>query len=51
MSPKFFHGAGLQGRAGILEGTDERVRHAKFRSPEDVDGEEIRELIDQAFEG
>jgi hypothetical protein len=46
---KFFEGARLQDRAGILEGTGKGVRHVKFRSPADVDEEKIRELIDQAL--
>jgi hypothetical protein len=46
---KFFKGAELEDRAGILEGTGKGIRHAKFRSPEDVDEAEIRGLIDQAL--
>jgi hypothetical protein len=47
---KFFKGAGLQDRTGILEGTGKGVRHVKFRSSEDVDEGRIRGLIDQALE-
>ena len=47
---KFFEGARLQDRAGILEGTGKGVRHVKFRSPEDVDEGKIRELVDEALE-
>ena len=47
---KFFKGAELEDRAGILEGTGKGVRHVKFRSPEDVDEGKIRGLIDQALE-
>ncbi len=47
---KFFKGAALHDRAGILEGTGKGVRHAKFRSPEDVTEAKIRPLIDQALQ-
>ena len=47
---KFFKGAVLQDRAGILEGTGKGIRHVKFRSPEDVDEGKIRDLIDQTLE-
>jgi hypothetical protein len=47
---KFFKGARLQHRAGILEGTGKGVRHVKFRSTEDVDEAKIRGLIDEALQ-
>jgi hypothetical protein len=47
---KFFKGALLQDREGLLEGTGKGVRHIKFRSTEDVDEGKIRGLIDQALE-
>jgi len=47
---KFFEDAELQDSAGILEGTGKGVRHAKFRSPEDVDEAKVRPLIDEVLE-
>jgi len=47
---KFFKGAELEDREAILEGTGRGVRHAKFRTPEDVDEGKIQALIDQALE-
>ena len=47
---KFFKGARLQDLEGLLEGTGKGVRHIKFRSPEDIDAEKIRGLIDRALE-
>lgn len=47
---KFFKGAQLEDREGLLEGTGKGVRHIKFRSPEDVDEGKIRALIDEALE-
>ena len=47
---KFFKGADLEDRDGILEGTGKGVRHARFRSPEDVEEDKIRPLIDEALE-
>ena len=47
---KFFKGADLEDRDGILEGTGKGVRHARFRSPEDVEENKIRPLIDEALE-
>lgn len=47
---KFFKGAELDDRAGLLEGTGKGVRHVKFRSTEDVDEGKIRDLIDEAIE-
>jgi|SRR5215207_8825644 len=46
---KFFKGADLEDRHGILEGTGKGVRHARFRSPEDVEEDKIRGLIDEAL--
>src|SRR5918994_1794465 len=46
---KFFGGADLEDRHGILEGTGKVVRHARFRSPEDVEEDKIRSLIDEAL--
>ena len=45
---KFFHGADLEDRHGLLEGTGKGVRHARFCSPEDVEEDKIRPLIDEA---
>ena len=47
---KFFKGAELEDREAILEGTGKGVRHAKFRTLEDVDEAKIQALIDQALE-
>jgi hypothetical protein len=47
---KFFKGARLQDREGLLEGTGKGVRHIKFRSTQDVDEGKIRGLIDEALE-
>jgi hypothetical protein len=50
MNLKFFKGARLQDREGLLEGTGKGVRHIKFRSTQDVDEGKIRGLIDEALE-
>jgi hypothetical protein len=46
---KFFRGAELEDRDGILQGTGKGVRHARFRSPEGVEEDKIRPLIDEAL--
>jgi hypothetical protein len=46
---KFFQGADLEDRDGMLEGAGKRVRHARFRSPEDVEEDKIQPLIDEAL--
>lgn len=46
---KFFKGADLGDPHGILKGTGKGVRHARFRSPEDVEEDKIRPLIDEAL--
>jgi hypothetical protein len=45
----FFQGAGLQDRAGLLQGTGKRMRHVKLRAGESVDEGALRALIEAAW--
>jgi hypothetical protein len=45
----FFHGAGLEDRAGLLEGSGKRMRHVKLRPGRAVDGAALVDLIDAAY--
>lgn len=46
----FFRGALLDNKSGLLEGTGKNMRHVKIRSVEDANKEELKELIQAAFE-
>ena len=45
----FFHGAGLDDPAGLLQGSGKRMRHVKLRWAEPVNATALRELITAAY--
>jgi hypothetical protein len=45
----FFHGAALDDRAGLLEGTGKRMRHVKLRWGQQVNAAALSELIAAAY--
>jgi hypothetical protein len=45
----FFHGAALEDRAGLLEGSGKRMRHVKLRWGRKADAEVLEELIAAAY--
>src|SRR5215468_7823326 len=45
----FFHGAALDDRAGLLEGTGKIMRHVKIRFGQPVNAAALRELIASAY--
>lgn len=46
----FFHGASLEDRAGLLEGSGKRMRHVKLRWGEPVDSAALTALIAAAYQ-
>jgi hypothetical protein len=46
----FFHGAALDDRAGLLEGSGKRMRHVKLRWGQPVDAAALTELIGAAYQ-
>jgi hypothetical protein len=44
----FFHGTNLKDPAKLLEGTGQKMRHVKVRSPKDVENPVLRTLISKA---
>jgi hypothetical protein len=44
----FFHGTNLNDPAKLLEGTGQKMRHVKVRSPKDVENPVLRTLISKA---
>jgi hypothetical protein len=45
----FWRGAELEDPQGLLEGEGDRMKHLKFKRPEDVDLAVVREFIQQAI--
>jgi len=45
----FFHGAALDNREQLLEGTGERMRHVKLRPGRQIDVAALSKLIDEAY--
>jgi hypothetical protein len=45
----FFHGAALEDRAGLLEGSGKRMRHVKLRAGRELNAAALRDLIDAAY--
>jgi hypothetical protein len=45
----FFHGATLEDRSGLLEGSGKRMRHVKLKPGVDVNAAALRQLIDAAY--
>ncbi len=45
----FFHGAELSDPTNLLEGTGKRMRHVKLRPGREVDQQQLKRLIAQAY--
>ncbi len=45
----FFYGSALEDPAGLLQGSGKRMRHAKLKPAQELNGNALRQLIDDAY--